>query len=375
MKRGWLLSILYGLVVTALMGMYAGFRSYANYSAEEIVNTVMRAEAAAIQQGNLLNSLTKLQSSIATSESLAGIAVYDLARDPGMDLPLILMGRPHTPSIFARAAFNSEIAEEVQNDKTIIFYFRPRFLFWSYLFFSLLTLTFATGIVWVVKKIENIRDQERVATYAKVAQQIIHDVKSPLTAIKLFSGVVAKRGMTTEVIEGGIQRIEEILSDLNSRANSRESFAVRGAIQSVVTEKTVQHAFHKINFFSSDGDFSVRGAPSDFKRVISNLLNNAIEASPEGSAVEVHLRENSEHINVTIKDRGRGIPPKTQSQLFRRGFSSGKPNGSGLGLFHAKSVISQMSGDISIQSKENFGTSVAITLPKVALFPAGNAGV
>ena len=101
----------------------------------------------------------------------------------------------------------------------------------------------------------------------------------------------------------------------------------------------------------------------EFKRVLSNLINNAVEALRNEGNVSITLGHQNEHAMITIIDNGIGIPPHILPKLGKRGVSHDKANGSGLGLHHAKTSLQQWHGALSIHSKDGAGTAVQITLP------------
>ena len=145
-------------------------------------------------------------------------------------------------------------------------------------------------------------------------------------------------------------------------------------IDPVVTEK-------RLSFESKPGisiDFKLtresyglftRLQPVEFRRMLSNLVNNAVEALGDKGAVDVDLSHEAENIILTISDNGKGIPPEILAKLGRRGETHGKAGGSGLGLFHARSTTESCGGSLVIKSEPGKGTTVTIKLPK-AVAPA-----
>jgi len=102
----------------------------------------------------------------------------------------------------------------------------------------------------------------------------------------------------------------------------------------------------------------------EFKRVVSNLVNNAVEALNGKGNVTVGLKSDNGHILLMVKDSGKGIPPDLLPRLMERGATFGKEGGSGLGLYHAKETMEGWGGGINIDSKVGEGTTIILTLPK-----------
>jgi len=103
---------------------------------------------------------------------------------------------------------------------------------------------------------------------------------------------------------------------------------------------------------------------NSFKRVLSNLINNSIEASSEEGMVNVSLHCLDNMIHITITDNGCGIPPDILPKIMEQGFSFGKDSGAGFGLYHAKQQINRFNGKLFIESEVNVGTQVTIVLPQ-----------
>lgn len=121
-----------------------------------------------------------------------------------------------------------------------------------------------------------------------------------------------------------------------------------------------------INFIFDfqSGESTARLKESEFNRILSNIINNAIEAT-EGDSIEIQIsnRKIKNQIVLSIQDRGKGIPSDVIDRLGEEGFSFGKTNeGSGLGLFHAKQYLNSIGGSLSIFSQQNQGTLVQITV-------------
>lgn len=137
--------------------------------------------------------------------------------------------------------------------------------------------------------------------------------------------------------------------------------------------KRYEYDKRKINFhlnvsksaYDSFSDINL----GSFKRILSNLINNSIEAIHSSGKVIVCLSSDSRMVEICIQDDGCGIPQDMLPSILEHGFSFNKKNGAGLGLAHAKQQIQQIKGEISLQSTINMGTKVTIKLPK-SDFPA-----
>ena len=102
----------------------------------------------------------------------------------------------------------------------------------------------------------------------------------------------------------------------------------------------------------------------NFKRALSNLIENAVEALPKAGKIQILSKSVDGKIIIDVIDNGKGIDETLLPRLAERGATFGKTQGSGLGLFHAKQTIEEFHGKLEIESKLGFGTTVRMTLPK-----------
>ena len=102
--------------------------------------------------------------------------------------------------------------------------------------------------------------------------------------------------------------------------------------------------------------------------MFTNLIDNAIQYSPPGATVEIFSREVGDHVEVGIKDNGRGLDPKERNLLFTKfyrvsGTLAEGSKGTGLGLFICKSIVELHKGRIWAESRLGKGTKFFFTLP------------
>ena len=105
---------------------------------------------------------------------------------------------------------------------------------------------------------------------------------------------------------------------------------------------------------------------TELSRIISNLVNNSIEAIENVGQVKISMALDSDFVELLILDTGKGMSSSLLKKVGRRGFSFGKigtNSGSGLGIYHAKSLIERSNGKFEIQSEVNCGTRISVRLP------------
>lgn len=218
---------------------------------------------------------------------------------------------------------------------------------------------------------------------SNLASQISHDVRSPLAALNM---VVGSLGQLPEekrlLIRSSVQRINDIANNLLEQGkikkevvpkNRVSSILLAPLIDSLTSEKRAQFRDKMAVQIECDiqdgyGIFSMVD-PVELKRVLSNLINNSIEAFPSsGGKVSVKLSKTKNRVQISVADNGKGIPKEMLARIGEKGVSHGNEGstaGSGLGLFHAKSTIESFLGNVSIESFENKGTSIVMQFPIV----------
>jgi anti-sigma regulatory factor (Ser/Thr protein kinase) len=158
-------------------------------------------------------------------------------------------------------------------------------------------------------------------------------------------------------------------------AGAREVVLLSSMVGELLSEKRIQFREKMGVSIEEDltkayGYFASVNA-TELKRVLSNLINNSIEAFPEGKGrVTVGIRGYKDVVQIIISDNGKGIPASVLAKLGERGVSHGKESsgtsGSGLGVYHAKSTVESCGGKFEIQSREGQGTMIQIQLPRAS---------
>ncbi len=127
-----------------------------------------------------------------------------------------------------------------------------------------------------------------------------------------------------------------------------------------------KHKILKIDKIRANKD-KIIGDCSKLLQVVNNLLDNAAKFSPSDKNITVILEEQQQNVVLNIKDKGCGIPKKDIPYIFEKFYrvTNHTREGMGLGLFLAKNIITQHCGTITVQSKENIGTTLKIQIPKI----------
>lgn len=235
---------------------------------------------------------------------------------------------------------------------------------------------------------------ERQSAISSMAAQVAHDIRSPLVALDAALKHTEQLPEKQRVmVRHAVNRIRDIANNLleknrwqpgvtstsnSGRQSAGEPMAARllsSLIDPVITEKRLQFESKpgvSINFDLTRKAYGLFASiqPVEFGRMISNLVNNAVEAVGDKGAVDVRLSSEDRTILLTMTDDGKGIPSEILVKLGRKGETHGKAEGSGLGLFHARSTAESWGGSLTIASTPGKGTAVTLKLPQ-AQTPAG----
>lgn len=241
-----------------------------------------------------------------------------------------------------------------------------------------------SGMVILVEDITQMENLEaelthsdRLASIGRLAAGVAHEIGNPLTGIaclaqnlKYESDSANVKASASDILVQ-TRRITKIVQSLTnfSRTNEvvsyNEPVKLCEVIQDALELVQLTHKDKQIKFSSScPGNLFTKGDRQRLSQVFVNLLSNAGDASEGKQPISIIAEQNNRQIIIRITDRGSGIPQSFKSRLFEP-FATTKPTGegTGLGLALARNIILDHHGQIEIDSRENSGTRVTITLP------------
>lgn len=217
-------------------------------------------------------------------------------------------------------------------------------------------------------------DQHR----AEIAEQVAHDIRSPLTTLDLAIKEANLSHDERTSIKKSITRMNDVLNDI---ANPKlyghgvkdealllvKDEYVTVIVQDILSEKRRQWSDDKKIVIEMVQPRTVAVAPvnrKEISRALSNIIDNAHQAIEGIGRVQVSVDSDNEFVTIKVSDNGQGISEERLSAIGIRGVTFGKNGGHGLGLFHAKETLKQINGELSIQSQPGQGTSVILKFPR-----------
>lgn len=236
-----------------------------------------------------------------------------------------------------------------------------------------------------VVSLEDVTDElrtERILAWGEMAQQVAHEVKNPLTPIKLSIQHIRRawrdgRPDFDRILERNVEAMLREIDRLAAIARSFSRFAAPRAageepleavhLEDVVEETLDLYAAEEGPVrFESDlpPDLpSVRGRADELKEVLVNLLENARAAIDEEGRVRVEAERLDDGVELRVEDDGQGIPPELLSRIFEPHFST-RSSGTGLGLAIVRRLVESWGGSVSAESREGEGTTVRISMAR-----------
>lgn len=228
---------------------------------------------------------------------------------------------------------------------------------------------------------EKLARSERESAWREMARQVAHEIKNPLTPMKLSVQHLQRTwNENPEEFEQRLkkftQNLVEQIDTLSNIANEFSDFAKMPRPQTQELD-ILQIAQQSIEFFKpttkshfilqkKTENTSVLADKDQMIRVFNNLLKNAIQAIEveEDGLIEVLISKENEMILISVRDNGNGIDDELKDKIFRPNFTT-KTSGMGLGLAMVKNIISSHGGEIWFESEPQKGTTFFFTLPLV----------
>jgi signal transduction histidine kinase len=220
---------------------------------------------------------------------------------------------------------------------------------------------------------------ERLATVGQLASSIIHDFRSPMTAIRLSIDSLRELSHAPrEQLERYYKQIVKSVDRLLAMAQELLDYT-RGDLKLELKEWDISSLLEELrvdfDLLSAERNvrFIVERVTSGvvkidrdrFERALLNIINNALEAMSDGGELRLSAIRSDGELQIDISDNGPGIPPEIQAGVFEPFVSAGKKRGTGLGLAITKRIVQQHQGDISFHSEPGKGTTFIIRLPLV----------
>jgi two-component system nitrogen regulation sensor histidine kinase NtrY len=219
---------------------------------------------------------------------------------------------------------------------------------------------------------------EREAAWREMAKQVAHEIKNPLTPMRLTVQSFQRKfnaedpqivGKIDEYSNTLIQQID-IMSNIASAFSSYADMPAQKdeTLDVVKITKLALDIFNEsyIYFFAEDEEIISKLDRTQLIRIVTNLVKNSIHAisqiGPETPSIKVQVFKNDSSACITVQDNGSGISEENKDKVFEPKFTT-KSSGMGLGLAMVKNIVETHKGEITFTSAENEGTTFTVCFP------------
>jgi signal transduction histidine kinase len=212
-------------------------------------------------------------------------------------------------------------------------------------------------------------EAERIAAAGRIASMVGHDLRGPLQTIKnsLFLMEISPerteefKKIANDAIDYAVDIIEDLRFNTRDITPNKQDSNLDYLVEKAVSEASVPENVN-VQLDIKDGLKSVSIDPTQIRRVLDNLIRNAVEAMPEGGELKVKGELKGDNVTLSVSDTGVGIPEDEKEKLFTP-FHTTKPQGMGLGLVYCRRAVEAHGGSIEVDSTAGVGTKITVKLP------------
>ncbi len=236
------------------------------------------------------------------------------------------------------------------------------------------------GVIFVFRDItdlkimqERLLRHEKLAVLGQLSGSVGHELRNPLGAIRnaaYFLKMVLRDSPDKvkehlEILEKQVLSADEIISNLLDFSRIKEPDMVSVPVQSLVERALIESAIPPVVDIIAEtpsdlGEITVD--PTQINLVLMNLIQNSVQAMPDGGALTVAAEKDGENITISVVDTGCGIAPKNLDKIFEPLFTT-KVKGFGFGMAICKNLVETNQGEIDVESEVEKGTTVRVRLP------------
>jgi two-component system, NtrC family, nitrogen regulation sensor histidine kinase NtrY len=246
---------------------------------------------------------------------------------------------------------------------------------------AVLTQSFNTMVSEMEHSRRQLLQAEKVTAWQEIAQRMAHEIKNPLTPIKLSAQRILKKYSRDPsgfegILEPAVESIVREVDNLNDLLREFRDFARLPAPRTEIVplkdliEETIasfQASYPGVGFFQHVGeDITIRADRGQIGRIFQNLIKNAIDAMGERGEITLYAslvtKGNIHYSRVQIQDTGPGIKEQDREKIFHPYFTT-KDHGTGLGLAIVERIIFDHKGSIWFDTEPDIGTTFYIDLP------------
>lgn len=215
---------------------------------------------------------------------------------------------------------------------------------------------------------------EKMAAWQEIARRLAHEIKNPLTPIQLTVQEMVDQyagddreyhQLLTEcygIINEEIENLRRLVREFSDFGRLPEPHFAGGDIHVLIKDIQRLYPHRKIQLDLAEEAPLLQMDEDRIRRVLINLIENAAQADPDNHPITIRTRLVENVVEVSVSDKGSGIPPELQKKIFEPYFST-KKSGIGLGLAITRKMVEEHGGKIWVESKTGEGSRFVFTLP------------
>ena len=250
---------------------------------------------------------------------------------------------------------------------------------------------FNTMATQIAEREERLTELDRLKS--EFVSSVSHELKTPLTTIKLFAHLLQRNDVSEDEkldysktiaveCDRQIEFVGNLLDVSRIESGAYKLRKMRVDVGELI-DSCVRVERHRAELLglrlTTDVPTQTSAVSGDFeplRRVVRSLIDNAIKYTPEGGSILIAAETNDDSVAINVTDTGKGIPEADQSRIFEKFYRgaaetdgvAAQPGtsapGVGLGLYLAQHIVVQLDGEITVESKQNVGTTFSVNLPR-----------
>jgi PAS domain S-box-containing protein len=228
------------------------------------------------------------------------------------------------------------------------------------------------------KRAEELETQNKVQRKInRLAEQVFHDIQTPLQTLSMIlevnKNLPEKAQAAFQDSVNNIKKILQVFLEYSTGKDVSVDFRpilVSKILADILDQKEIQYKDRRVKFqylFDPSARFSfIYGRDVNFERMISNIINNSVEAcETKDGIIKLVLSADDDSVKITIQDNGKGMPSEIVEKLMKNeSVSSTKECGYGIGMPQIQDTLQELNGTQVIESTQNVGTKIMLTIPR-----------
>lgn len=220
--------------------------------------------------------------------------------------------------------------------------------------------------------LRNARLAAALRTSVDLAREVAHDLRNPLNVVLTIARDGSAGGVEPEdlrlVVDAAEHAVELLRRTLEGAGEVSVPLSLSAAVASWLAPIRRQAEAHRVAIVDQlDAEGEVRAHPDELRRVLGNLLGNALKYTPHAGRIMVRTVDHDAWVHLEVTDSGPGFPAEGLESVFVRGWQGpGARAGSGLGLAIVRRIVEAHGGDVHAANAPGAGAQIIVRLPRVA---------